>query len=524
MRPGSPDGPSRQATHRDTSDPADRGHVRVLLVIGISVILGVAGAVLIGRRPPSGPASIPTSSLEPSTHLLEQPRPARPVTPWNVILISLDTLRSDHLSAYGYGRPTSPEILRFADEAVVFEQAFSHAPKTAPSHMSLMTGLHPGVHGVRNSAVATERRLSAAVPTLATILQGSGYRTMAVTNGGMVRASLGFDRGFDAYHEVGDVVAAVDGAIAGLDLLVRPGPGAAGSVEPPFFMFVHTYETHTPYAPPAPLAGAFTDPTYRGRIPPNQDALALLMQAHGSALGPARFFMAQVDRRSATDLRHLQDLYDAEILWTDQHVGRLLDQLRSRGFDDRTIVIILSDHGEEFLEHGSLTHQTLYRQALQVPLLIRAPGGTQAAPRRVPTVVRLVDVMPTILDLLGLPIPGHVQGRSLVPLMRGQTETADRWVLSETRGGQQRALRIGSWKLVRTPTSVELYDVQADPDERHDVHSRHPEVARALRQNLERLVAASAALAAAASPGAAHPIDDETRRRLEALGYVARGG
>lgn len=463
---------------------------------------------------------LPDGDLGLGAEVLERPRSVAPAKPWNVILVSIDTLRADHLTIYGYERATSPKLERFATEAVVFEQAYSHAPKTAPSHMSMMTSLYPTAHGIRNWSAGRERRLSPDVPTLATLLRDAGYRTVAVTNGGMVRGSLGFDQGFDRYTEVADVGQMVDGALAALATLGRPSTGSAAAA--PFFLFLHTYEPHAPYVPPGRYADTFVDRAYQGRIPSSDQAFATLLQAHGASASPGRFFFSQVERANPADLRQLRDLYDAEILYTDQQLGLLIEAVRSGGLMEDTLVILLSDHGEEFLDHGDLEHRNLYQEVLHVPLVIRLPraAGAGSAARRVSAVVRLVDVLPTVLDLLGLPIPAHAQGRSLQGLLRGETERRPRWVLSEFPGQRARALRGGSWKLILSRRGTELYDLATDPAERRDVHHRHPAVAAALKHALAGAEAAMAPLAARAAPGDPRAIDPGVRQRLEALGYV----
>lgn len=427
----------------------------------------------------------------------------------NVILISIDTLRADHLSAYGYARETAPRIAAFARRAIVFEAAWSHSPKTAASHMSLMTSVYPEVHGVGNPGRDRIRaRLSDEIPTLAEVLRRAGYRTRALHGGGNVRAEFGFERGFEHYDEERDLSAWIQRARQ-VVLDQEASPGA------PLFLFLHTYEVHAPYAPPASHARLFVDPGYAGDIVASPEALAQKPYAERM-----RFFWKQVDASSPEDLRHLADLYDAGIHHTDAQLGPFLEWLESRPLWRDTLLVLLSDHGEEFGEHGGLRHTNLHRETLHVPLVVRFPGDDPATrPRRIPAVVRLIDVMPSVLDAAGIPAPDHTQGRSLLPLLRGApAEPAP--VLSQIRQGGAAALRVGDWKLIRAKDGERLYRLSSDPAERVDLRGTEPARAAELAARLDSLLADSAALRASFAAPSSGTIDDETLEQLRALGYL----
>jgi arylsulfatase A-like enzyme len=431
--------------------------------------------------------------------------PSRP----NVILISIDTLRADHLSAYGYARETAPRIAAFARRAIVFEEAWSHSPKTAASHMSLMTGLYPEVHGVGNPGSDRVRvRLSDEIPTLAELLRRAGYRTRALHGGGNVRAEFGFERGFERYVEERELSAWLQRARE-VVLEQEASPGA------PLFLFLHTYEVHAPYDPPVAHARLFVDPEYAGRIVASPEALARKPYTERM-----RFFWKQVDASSPEDLRHLADLYDAGIHYTDAQLGAFLEWLETRPLWRDTLLVLLSDHGEEFGEHGALKHTTLHRETLHVPLVVRFPGDDPATrPRRIPAVVRLIDVMPSLLDFVGVPAPAHPQGRSLLPLLRSGTgEPA--LVLSQIRQGSAAALRVGDWKLIRAKQGERLYRLSSDPGERVDLREAEPERAAQLAAQLDALLAESAALRASFAALDSGEIDAETLEQLRALGYL----
>jgi arylsulfatase A-like enzyme len=432
------------------------------------------------------------------------------------VLVSIDTLRADRLGVYGHDRPTSPRIDRLAAEGVVFERAYAHAPKTAPSHMSLMTGVHPDVHGVVNFAGEVDARLSPRIPTLAEILRSAGYRTAAVTGGGNVHRDLGFGRGFGSYeHSDGDAAAIFARAIEQLEALAAPTHAGART---PFFLFVHTFQVHDPYLPPPAQRALFADPAYAGRIV--GDAGRLRALAGDDWRARHRAFWAGVDARSPADLRHLFDLYDACIRFTDDELGRLLDRIDALGLAGETLVVVLSDHGEEFLEHGRFGHDALFEELLRVPLVVRVPDAERRGLRRgrVGEVVRLVDVLPTVLDLVGLPAPDHLEGRTLVPLLRGGEE-APRFVFAQNRETGSDALAAGGWKLVAERWRDLLFDLARDPAERSPL-AGGDDVRESLRATLDRLRERALRWHALAPPDRTGPLDADTRRRLEALGYL----
>lgn len=422
----------------------------------------------------------------------------------SVVLVSIDTLRADHLGAYGYPRATSPKLDALARESLLFERAYAQAPATAPSHMTLLTGVLPSVHRVISWHSGIERTLSDSLPTLATLLQRAGYRTGAHTGGGNVDAAFGFDQGFDSFSAVpwGDL------ELAGRTLaeLARSAHGK------PLFFFAHTYEVHGPYVPPLAYARLFVDPRYAGKIVSSREEL--VRRAGTDAWDRLHApFWAPVDRRDPADVRQLVDLYDAGIRRIDDQLERFLDSMRSVGLDRSAILIVTSDHGEEFMEHGGLQHGTrLYEEALHVPLVVRLPGG--ASPQRRGEVVRLLDVAPTLLRWLGLPVPEHMQGEVLLRDRAG----ASRPVYAEEIAAGLQSLRIGDHKYIRHGEHEALYDLAQDPGE-HD--SRLTPGARyAWRARTSRILEANLQVAARFEPGARPELDPETLRQLRALGYV----
>jgi hypothetical protein len=295
----------------------------------------------------------------------------------NAVLISMDTLRADHLGCYGYSRPTSPVIdTRLAAEGTLFEHAYSAFPTTHGSHMTVLTALPPCVHGIGVFRDA----LAGDVRTLAEVARAAGYETAAFTEDGVLNVRFGFWRGFGTYVE--NTGASVDGTTGRAD---RTFPDALAWIRrhagAPWLAFVHTYQVHRPYRSPA---------GYVERVAPD----------HGDDQG-ARFAAA----------------YDGALRYGDELLGAFLDGLRSAGVLDQTLIVLFSDHGEQFGERGLFAHSnSLYDELLRVPLIMRAPGLVPAG-RRIEAPVGLIDVMPTMLDLLGLPAVEGVRGRSLAPLL-----------------------------------------------------------------------------------------------------------
>jgi arylsulfatase A-like enzyme len=432
---------------------------------------------------------------------------------FNILLISLDTLRADHLTLYGYERDTSPHLKSLAEQGVVFDHAFSQSPKTATSHMTLFTGLYPSVHGIENLS-EQNRRLSEEIPTLATLLSRAGYQTEAVVGGGNVAGELGFDQGFELYAGSADAEDMFRQAHQVLDRVTGD--------ERPFFVFLHTYEVHDPYVPREEYARMYVDPDYAGEIIGSLDEL--IEQAGGQEYWRQyNAYWSRVDPQSAADAQHLRDLYDAEIRFTDEALAAFVARLEDEGFFEDTIVVVLSDHGEEFFEHGAVLHNTLYQEVLQVPLVFLLPAelGIDAG-QRIEAIVRLIDVKPTLLELAGVELPEHLQGRSLVPLMRGAKEES-RPVFSERIKGERRfALQSGRWKYIRKPGGEELYDLERDPGEQHNVAAQHEPLLRDLRHQMGQLLQRNEGLARELQAGEVFDLDQETREQLEALGYLGQ--
>jgi arylsulfatase A-like enzyme len=470
-----------------------------------AVLIGLAAGRVVPERPALPALAVPSLPAR-----IGAP-PARPAgNPRNLVLISIDTLRADRLSLYGHRRATSPALDAFAADALVFESAWSASPKTAESHMTLFTGLYPGSHGVQNLRQESER-LPEAVPTLASLLQGAGYRTVGFHGAGNLQGQLGFDRGFDTYLHPGGADRVFARGRAWLEAAREEG-------QAPFFLFLHTKVLHDPYDPPPEYAALFADPDYAGAIGLSEAERAAA-KAEGGWWRLHERYWEEVDARDPADVQHLQDLYDALIRYMDDQLGPFLTRFRELGFDRDTLLVFLSDHGEEFLDHRGFRHGSVYREVLHVPLVMRLPGGGGA---RIPERVALVDVLPTLLEWLELPVPEHVQGRSFAPLLAGE-DIPPRPLYSEWTARGVRALHLGDWKYVDRRVRQELYDLSADPDEHRDLLRRRPDVAERLRADTERMSRATAALGEALGERERFDLDPRTRDQLEALGYLGGG-
>ena len=338
-------------------------------------------------------------------------RPSRDVP--NVIIVLLDTLRADHLSAYGYGRATSPNIDRWAAGGALFTTAVTQSPWTLPAHVSLFSSVEAFRHGMN---FPTQGTISRDLPLLAEILRRSGYATRAVTGGGFVHPRYGFVRGFDSYSywpsskdRSAELETGVDRSIAWLESMEN---------HEPFFLFLHTFDVHAPYLPRSPFFEEFHGSETASRV---QTEIVAPTRKNGF-LGKHRAVLVDGSERVGTpgDLAGLAvDLYDSGIASADRQLERLFEYLARTGLDDRSLVVLTSDHGEALGEDGTWAHGHLDDSNLLIPLAMTLPGSIKPN-TTVDRQVRLIDIAPTILDLVGISIPSDMDGRSLVPLLDGR--------------------------------------------------------------------------------------------------------
>ena len=412
----------------------------------------------------------------------------------NLLLISIDTLRADVLGCYGNPRPASPAIDAFARQGALFEVAVAPSPWTLPSHASLLTGLYP----LRHAATTFRRKLPTRIPTWAGWLRRHGFFTAAVTNTLYVSRRFGLHRGFERFVYVRDGPDERQPS----DVEARATEWLSEGLPEPFFLFLHFFDAHASYGAQPTFESMFVGP-YDG------DADGSLEQLLQASEGDREF--------DAEDARHLIDLYTAGVRQMDEGIGRLLTLLEQLGHVDDTIVILTSDHGEEFLEHGEVLHaHTQYEEVLRVPLIIRGPGVPAGV--RVSQTVSLVDVMTTALALAGVPLPSDPDGVDLSPLLGGGADPfEDRFFFGEASfKNTTSSVRYRNFKLIHDHGSdtYALYDLEADPGEHHDVKGDHREMAGLLQRRLEQR-----------RSGIRHEaprtaLEPEELEQLRALGYL----
>ncbi len=394
----------------------------------------------------------------------------------NVLLISIDTCRADYLSCYGYPRQTTSNIDAFASESTVFENVISPVPKTLPAHSSMLTGTIPPYHGVHDNI---GYQLDQSNITLAEILKQNGFTTGGIISASVMDSRLSIDQGFDTYNDQFEEERVAVGPIT-----ERIGAEASRFAitwlqqhkDEKFFLFLHYFDPHAAYVPPEPFASKFAD-----------------------------------------------NLYAGEIAYTDHCIGLVLSKLKELELYDSTLIIVTADHGEMLNEHGEPSHgYFIYQSAVKVPLIFRLPG--KVTPRRIKGIVGLVDITPTICSLLGIEVPSQIQGMDLSACIKGhQPEVQDRHIFCECftatkyNGNSLLGVVTDRWKYIQT-TRPELYDLVKDPHETNNLINALPYQGRILQDRLKQML--ERAVRKDELNGKME-LDDESRERLESLGYVA---
>jgi arylsulfatase A-like enzyme len=517
------------------------------------LVASIAGALLVwgsagcggerrGAERTGTPSSISAAAKEVPTPARWGPPSGRPPL---VILVSLDTLRADHLGLYGYGRPTSPVLDALALESAVFDDASTPAPWTLPAHASMMTGLYPVSNGV-----VTDVRLPDGVPTLAGILRARGFTTAAVVNvSWLKKESYGVTRDFDHYLWVEESVDRASPSTWVTDQAIEWLK--ARRDDEPMFLFVHYFDAHADYVSLPEYENLFVRP-YDGTVKgtalelTKQDIDPVLVEycrtnsseanCIGSGILEGVVLDENFERRvfDDADIQHLVDLYDAGVRQLDAEIGRLFRYLDEAGLAEQALLVVVSDHGEEFAEHGGTAHmRTQYQEVVRACFLLRGPGVPAGV--RYETPVSLVDLAPTILSFAGIPRTTPMEGLDLSVLWTGgdRSQLDSRLIFHEASRAmgdriveelghsalQSRAVRRGRFKLYysnRAEPNYVLFDLEADPGETRDVTEEHPELAAELRRVLEE----RDAIAKARQEAPAVKLDPEEEARLKALGYL----
>jgi arylsulfatase A-like enzyme len=443
-------------------------------------------------------------------------RPSASGTGWSVLLVTIDTLRPDHLGAYGYARPTSPHIDALAARGTLFENAYTYWPKTRGSFVAMMTGRRAS----RSGYSKTHPVLLDANATLATVLQEAGYDTVAAVDNANVAASLGYAKGFRVYQETWEdeaLPSEMDRTRAITDSGIQILQGADPAR--PFFLWLHYVNPHTPYTPPPPF-----DSKFRGPEENTGPRLPVVNGLHGGI--SHRWAVPGQDR-----LAYYVAQYDGEIAAVDAEVGRVMDALRSSAVRDSTVVVLTSDHGESlgehdyFFDHG----ENLFDPSQRVPLIVAAPGSPNG--RRSDVLASTLDVLPTILDAVKVSYPPDLAGQSLLPALdsRGSPERSRLFAHNDRN---LTATWDRRFKLVATPDGkgarLALFDRKADPGETRDVSSAQGAALRAHREALEVYVRGvdeewnGLREMLSRTSGEEH-LSAGACERLQALGYVTAG-
>jgi arylsulfatase A-like enzyme len=437
-------------------------------------------------------------------------RPTGPTS--NVIVFVLDTLRRDTVGCYADRPEITPRIDAFAAGAVRFEQAVSTSGWTVPAIASLFTGAWPTVHGSMGKGLKITG-FRKELPVVSELFKENGFGTVAFANSAFVSPALGVDRGFDIFdHNYG-----VNWDVRRADATVNAAISELHNRrDESTFYFIHLFDPHLDYDPPGRYATMYTGGRREPAPPLSLETVFELRTGADGTKPPV------ID-----DQRYVRGVYEGEVSFMDAHVGRFIDELKKLGLYESATIVMLSDHGEEFWDHGGFEHgHTLYDELVTIPLLIKLPNDLAITPRVVEPQVRLLDIMPTVFDVLGIDLPETFVGESLMPFIRGETkEDLPAYCESTLYGDSQIALRGPRYKytvvLDREGENLgTLYDWRNDPGETTDLSEQMPQIAETLRADLMEWHESNRAIAARMSE--LRPIDmhPERLKRLRALGYV----
>ena len=395
----------------------------------------------------------------------------------HVVLISLDTCRADHLSCYGYAQPTTPNIDALAGQGYQFNHAVTPIPLTLPAHASMLTGTIPPHHGKHENK---DVYFDPSHVTLAALLRTKGYRTGAFVGSQVLNGRFGLDRGFDTYDD-----RFVEQGRAGSSERSAEAVNRAAfawldkQTDDPVFLFLHYYDPHDAYEPPEPFATTFQENPYAG-----------------------------------------------EIAYTDHCIGEVVAKLKSLDMYDSSLIIVTADHGEMLGEHGETTHMYfIYQSAIKVPLIFKLPGS--GAGRKIDDLASIIDIVPTVCDLLSIDPPSGIQGENLTPYLGSRTpQSVDRYLYCESlhptkyEANSLLGLVSRQWKYIQT-TRPELYDLQKDPEEQTNLVEAHAQQARSLKEHLSHVLEQTVRTGEGQADA---PLDEELLQHLRSLGYVGGSG
>jgi arylsulfatase A-like enzyme len=419
---------------------------------------------------------------------------------FNIILISIDTLRADHLGCYNYPRNTSPFLDKFRENSVLFRLCIAQSSSTLTSHASILTSLIPSHHGayfIREQALPDDRQ------TMAELLKQKGYRTVSFNDGGQIAPKFGLNQGFDIYESMRDDIKAE--RLNFYRIVGKTVDWLDQNRDEKFFLFLHTYETHHPYTPKKRQLKLF-ESNYNGNL--NWQITVEMIE---------RINKGEI-KLTGEDKQHIINTYDAEISSMDESFGLLIRYLKEKNLYDNTLIIFTSDHGEEFGEHGTwaMHSHTLFNDQLHVPLLLKLPGSKYAS-RKVDHMVRSIDILPTVMDLLGEKMGKDFEGGSLVPLIKGIPPKKLVFAISQRDMKQTYvpaywSVMTQKWKLY----NAKLFDLFNDPGELEDVSKSHED----LKTSLQKYALKYLKRKSEKFPVKKVVLDDELREKLKSLGYL----
>jgi len=415
----------------------------------------------------------------------------------NIILISIDTLRADHLGCYGYFKNTTPNIDKFSNDSVLFSTCLAQSSSTLSSHASMLTSLIPSHHG---ASFAKKMPIPEKIVTLPEILKKNGYKTISFNDGGQLAPSFGFGQGFDIYQSSKKHF----DKFYFSDTVKKTINWLENNPDKKFFLFLHSYETHTPYTPQKEYLELF-EANYSGSLP--------LHTSDGIAL------QINKGKREMTneDKEHIIDTYNAEIRSMDDSFQVFLDYLHEKGLYDDALIILTSDHGEEFNEHGVMASHshTLYNELLHVPLIIKF-GGLKHSSKIIPELVRGVDILPTIMNVLNLAPEDRFDGVSILPFLSRRTKDE---LIAISERDMVESLKPECWSITwkrwKLYNSI-LFDLEMDPFETIDVSKENTEIKAKLRRRALKFMQQHRVV----DQKAKAKLSEEELEKLKALGYI----
>ncbi|HUE87678.1 MAG TPA: sulfatase [Vicinamibacterales bacterium] len=479
-----------------------------------------------------------------------RPQTARPAAtgdgtpPQGVIIVQADTLRRDHLNIYGHSRETAPFLTRMAQEGAVFNHAIANGSWTKVSSPSILTGLYPTTHGVARQT----DRLPSSATTMAEAYRSAGYATLSLSSVPFTGQYTNLHQGFEELHESASLPGAGTplSAKTSREYVDRLLAWIERHREVPFFAYLHIFDPHSPYEPYAPYNTKWSDPArmeaHRQRV---QTVMKVVEDPFMRQVGfPNRAELEKVNLDPEEYVRQELDWYDGSIRGMDAELGRLFEQLRRMGLDDRTLVVVTSDHGTEFLDHGRFWHgQSVYGELTNIPLILRWPARVPAG-RSIDDLVQMIDIMPTMLDLTGIAHPEGIQGQSLLPFLSAAAAAgtgewpgwtprpaiSERWPTTNNAPPSQIRESVsiidGNWKLIHNTVrpddlpEFELFDYYKDPLNLKNVAADHPEVIARLSKAIAGWKQMATAARVKPDAESTRALSAEELQRLRSLGYV----